>query len=396
MQIKIYALFILLLMRFLPASIAQPYSIGHTTINFQDSVRSRSVQTELYYPADLNGENVSVTQQTTEAFPVLVFGHGFVMSWDAYQNLWEALVPQGYVMAFPVTETGFSPSHDELGKDLAFLANRIKEEGNDVLSLFYQRVDSAVCVMGHSMGGGASFLAASQSSAFTAIVNLSAAETNPSAIAAASTISLPALLFAGENDCVTPPATNQQLMYDALASTCKTLVTIHGGSHCQMAESNVFCNLGESSCSPAPAISRAEQHDIINRFILPWLDFYLKGNCQSGSAFDSLVNADTAVTVQSNCQLCISAATMEISRTQKLSFFPNPVSENLLIDWRNESSDAYVQVEVFDVYGRMILDQKVPSGPILQVSFRGLTAGIYQVRAKDEHSSYSGTVLHFN
>lgn len=389
-------MFIFVLIRCITPVPAQAFSIGHTTINFSDTVRSRSIQTELYYPSDADGENVSFTQQTTDAFPVLVFGHGFLMSWDAYRNLWEALVSQGYIMAFPVTETGFTPSHDELGKDLAFLANRIREECNDVLSLFYQRVDSAVCVMGHSMGGGASFLAASQSSAFTAIANLSAAETNPSAIAAASTISLPALLFAGENDCVTPPATNQQLMYDALASTCKTLVTIHGGSHCQMAESNVFCNLGESSCSPAPAISRAEQHDIINRFILPWLDFYLKGNCQSGSAFDSLVNADTAVTVQGNCQLCISTTSTEISPMQKLTFFPNPVSQDLLIHWRNESLDAYVQVEVFDVYGRMILDQKVPSGPILQVSFRGMAEGIYHVQAKDERGRYSGTVFHFN
>ena len=66
---------------------------------------------------------------------------------------------------------------------------------------------------------------------------------------------------------------------------------------------------------------------------------------------------------------------------QKLTFFPNPVSENLLIDWRNESSDAYVQVEVL-MYGRMILDQKCTFGPILQVSFRGLAEGIYHVQSE--------------
>ena len=84
---------------------AQPYQIGHTTLTFVDASRSnRSIATEIYYPADVAGDNVAVTSQNATQFPSLVFGHGFVMTWDAYQNFWNALVPNGYIIAFPKTE----------------------------------------------------------------------------------------------------------------------------------------------------------------------------------------------------------------------------------------------------------------------------------------------------
>ncbi|MBK6840567.1 MAG: hypothetical protein IPG90_21535 [Bacteroidetes bacterium] len=110
---------------------AQQYGIGHQTISLMDTSRNRTIQTELYYPADSSGENVPFATSTTEKFPVLVFGHGFVMTWDAYRNIWEAAVPHGYILAFPLTETGISPQHLELGKDLAFLVDAIKMEGSN-------------------------------------------------------------------------------------------------------------------------------------------------------------------------------------------------------------------------------------------------------------------------
>ena len=34
------------------------------------------------------------------------------MEWSAYQNLWEEIVPKGYIMVFPKTEMGlFSTDH---------------------------------------------------------------------------------------------------------------------------------------------------------------------------------------------------------------------------------------------------------------------------------------------
>ena len=94
---------------------AQNYQIGHTTITFNDPNRTggfgsgsgsgRQIQTEIYYPADVAGTDVA---SSSGSFPVIVFGHGFVMSWDSYDNIWTELVPLGYIVAFPRTEGSFS------------------------------------------------------------------------------------------------------------------------------------------------------------------------------------------------------------------------------------------------------------------------------------------------
>jgi hypothetical protein len=47
---------------------------------------SRQIQSEIYYPVTTAGTDVSVAAGT---HPVVVFGHGFVMAWNAYQNVWE-------------------------------------------------------------------------------------------------------------------------------------------------------------------------------------------------------------------------------------------------------------------------------------------------------------------
>ena len=108
-------------------SVFGQFPIGSTTITFNDPARSggfgsgggagRQIQTEIYYPAIAAGTNATVA---TGVFPVITFGHGFAMSWDAYQNIWEHYVPLGYIVVFPRTEGSIfpSPSHGDFGLDL--------------------------------------------------------------------------------------------------------------------------------------------------------------------------------------------------------------------------------------------------------------------------------------
>lgn len=311
---------------------AQPYQIGHTTITMIDSSRSnRSIPTEIYYPADVAGNNVPVTTLNTSKFPLLSFGHGFVMTWDAYQNIWEAVVPEGFIIAFPKTETGISPSHSEFGKDLAFVIAQFNQFNLSSTSVFYNRIDSMNCVMGHSMGGGAAFLAADLDSSIKALATLAPAETNPSAINAASGLSLPSLILAGGNDCVTPPITNQIPMYDSLQSNCKSFVSIIGGSHCQMAENNFLCSFGEATCTPQPTLSRGDQHIVINRYLLPWLKYELKDDCLSGVLFDSLVTTDASINYQKNCVLCTATTSINELYDTNVEVYPNPFTDNIEI-----------------------------------------------------------------
>ncbi|MGW0915161.1 hypothetical protein ACWD1Z_25925 [Streptomyces sp. NPDC002784] len=72
------------------------------------------------------------------------------------------------------------------------------------------RFENAVAVRhlalsGHSMGAGAAVLAAQRNPAVSSVSLLAAAETNPSAVAAAAQLTLPPQFLAGSRDTVTPP-----------------------------------------------------------------------------------------------------------------------------------------------------------------------------------------------
>ena len=180
------------------------YQIGHTTITFNDPARTggfgsgggsgRQIQTEIYYPATTAGENTAVASGD---FPIIVFGHGFAMSWDAYTNIWEHYASKGYILAFPRTEGSLfpAPSHGDFGLDINIVETRMQAEDVLATSLFYQKINGNSALMGHSMGGGATILAASTNTSIKAIVGLAPAETNPSAIAAASNVTVPAIIF---------------------------------------------------------------------------------------------------------------------------------------------------------------------------------------------------------
>ncbi|MCU0612703.1 MAG: hypothetical protein MUE60_13065 [Candidatus Eisenbacteria bacterium] len=278
-----------------------PWEIGHRSITFVDPSRDeRAILTEIYYPADAAGNNVPVAQPEDGGFPVAVFGHGYLMSWSAYANIWQAMTPRGYVIALPRTESGLVPDHAELALDLAFLVSRLRLEAMTPASPFYGALDSSSAVMGHSMGGGAAVLAAASDASITALANLAAAETDPSAISAAAGVLVPCLVVSGSYDGVAPPGQHQIPLYQALASPCKTFVSITGGSHCQFAESNFYCELGEVG-APDPLIDRDTQHALTEAFVLPWLDFHLKGEDASWWEFEDSLATCGAITYQHDC-----------------------------------------------------------------------------------------------
>lgn len=275
-------------------NVGAQYQVGHTTITFNDPARTggfgsgggsgRQIQTEIYYPASTAGDNVAVA---SGQFPVITFGHGFAMSWDAYTNIWQHYAARGYVLAFPRTEGGLipGPSHGDFGTDLKQVSDKMLGLNANAGSIFNGKILQKAAIMGHSMGGGASFLAAANNTNIETVIGLAPAETNPSAITAASNVSVPALVFSGSADGVTPPADHHIPIYQGFTSTCKSFVSITGGAHCYYANSNFNCDFGESTSSPNISITRAEQQTAVYSVLDPWLDFKLKGVCQSYAAF---------------------------------------------------------------------------------------------------------------
>ncbi len=277
-------------------SFSQTLNIGHTTLTFNDPNRTggfgsgagpgRQIQTEIYYPAAVAGENVAVANGQ---FPIIVFGHGFAMNWDAYSNIWNQLVPLGYIMAFPRTEGGLfpAPSHGDFGQDIALVAQRMTTAAQTTGSLFEGKLTEYACAMGHSMGGGAAVLAASQNNIFDCYLGLAPAETNPSAISAAANLQVPSLILSGTNDGVTPPSQHHLPIYDAIPHECKSFSSLIGGGHCYFANTNFNCDFGESTSSTGISLTRTEQQGLMFQQITSWLAYFLDLSCSAYESFAS-------------------------------------------------------------------------------------------------------------
>jgi dienelactone hydrolase len=348
--------------------LAQPFNIGHTSVTYYDSSRSRDVQTEIYYPSDNSGENVPVA---TGNYPVIVFGHGFVMGYDSYQNFWEEIVPQGFVLCFPDTEMGLSPSHMDLGLDLKFVSEKMQLENTDSNSIFFNSIAPKTGLMGHSMGGGASFLAAENNSSIRTLINFAAAETSPSAISAALNINVPSLIFAGEDDCVTPPAQHQILMYDSLYSDCKTFISIKKGGHCYFADYNFLCSIGESSCNPTLDITREEQQLVTFDFLNLWLQYTLYDDLTSFSVFNDSLQSSTRIDYMQYC------STSEIQGSidnEGIRIFPNPMRNkfNLALSESNIGG----KLLIYNTLGQAVYQLEIHSSNP-QIDLSELVPGTY-------------------
>lgn len=354
------------------------FAVGHTTITFNDPERSggfgsgggpgRQIQTEIYYPADIAGDDVAIADGS---FPVIVFGHGFVMVWSAYANIWEYLVPEGYIMVFPRTEGGFAPSHGDFGLDLAVVAARLQELNSIPGNIFNGSVSDATCIMGHSMGGGATMIAAANYDA-QAVVGLASAETNPSAISAAGLSDSPFLIFSGGADGVTPPGEHQIPIFNSSASSCKYHITITGGGHCYFANSNTNCDFGEIFSSGGITLSRSEQQGIMNDYLLPWLNRWLKDELVAYQEFVDLAFTDPRITYS---EQCLSTSLVDVSDQHSISLFPNPASDVLYI--RNTDNISLHSAALYDAAGRIVLTQEINTTSGIDVN--SLPAGIYHV-----------------
>jgi pimeloyl-ACP methyl ester carboxylesterase len=351
------------------------FPIGTRSITFYDPDRDRNIGTVIHYPAITAGTD---TEVAAEAFPVLVFGHGFLMGVASYNNFRDHFVPRGYILVLPTTEGGF-PDHEAFGEDLAFLAEALQSAGAEESSPFFSHVEPRTAMMGHSMGGGASVLGSSNNSTIQTLVNLAAAETDPSAIDAANSVSVPSLIFAATADCVTPPAQHQVPIYDALGSACKALVNIEGGGHCYFANNDGICSLGELSCANSFTIDRAAQHDVVNDIAGLWLDAFLKDDAPAFGAFLDSVSTSSRF---SGTTTCLSTG-MITEGEHEILVHPVPADRYMII-----SSIVLAFVTVHSADGRVVERRTLTSGQFT-LDTSGYPAGTYYLVQDQEHQRFS-------
>ncbi|MEI7597138.1 MAG: proprotein convertase P-domain-containing protein [Bacteroidota bacterium] len=316
------------------------YLVGHKAITFTDASRSnRSIPCDVYYPADVAGENVVMA---AGQFPLIVFGHGFIMAdADLYTYLREAFAKQGYIFVFPTTEGGL-PNHINFGLDLKFLNVQIKSENTSSSSFFYTKVASKSMIMGHSMGGKASYIASANNSDITTLVSLSAAMGEAPLSTAvyalrdyAPQVIVPTLVVDAEFDCVVKAADGHKLIYDTLTTSCKTYVNIKGGGHCYFASSDASnCETGEGSCT-AFTITRAQQNQTVLDLVVPYANFMLKNDAAAEISYLNFLNTSTAIIKFRDCK-ANDLSIEQISAPVSICTLTN--NENVTINIKNKGS----------------------------------------------------------
>lgn len=353
-------------------------------MDFYDSNRNRNIPTKIYYPANESGEDVAIASGN---FPVLLFGHGFLMSWDAYENFWAELVPKAYIICFPTTEMSISPDHDSFGLDLKFIANEMQNLNEESSSLFFNSILPKTALMGHSMGGGASFLAAEDNSSISTLINFAAAETTPSAISATTNINTPTLIFSGDDDCVAPATEHQNPMYEGLNSDCKTLISIKNGGHCYFANDNFTCNLGESFCNPELDINREEQQNVTFNFLNLWLKYTLHENENAFVLFQDSLQTSTRINFS---QSCTSVAIQEFQNHHEIKTFPNPVVDQLNLIIPEENSKGLITI--YNIFGQRV-HQSIINKSKVQINVSKLPKGMYTIKYFKYSFQYSGKFI---
>ncbi|MFD4638267.1 alpha/beta hydrolase family protein [Lentzea sp. NPDC058436] len=257
-----------------PAALAAPpdYGLpGTYPVAYSDVTAvagGRSVPARVHYPATAAGTNQPVA---AGRFPAIAFGHGFFQATSKYTSTSNHLASWGFVVVVPTTQGGLSPNHGTFADDLNTGLTWLVAQDTTAGSRFRDHVSTAsLGVAGHSMGGGAAVLAAARNPRVTAVSTYAAAETTPSAKAAAATLAAPAQFLAGSQDTITPVADHQRPMFAAKPPS-RQLRTITGGFHCGfMDSSGLFCDNG--------SITRAAQLVAAKRVMTSWFRHYLSGD----------------------------------------------------------------------------------------------------------------------
>lgn len=230
---------------------------------------TRSMSCRVYYPAITASQNATA-DSTGAPYAMIAFGHGFLAQNTYYNSYFEHLASRGYIVIAPQF---VDTQHGQLALDLLACLQWLRGEQSAAGGFLRGIIDtSAAGVSGHSMGGGASLLAASYDSRIRIAAPITPAETSPSAVSAMPNIIGAVCLISGASDGITPPAQNQQPMYNA-ASAFKSLPLLAGANHTRFMDNPI----GDWT-DPNGSMTRPVQQLLARRYMTAAFDLFLKGD----------------------------------------------------------------------------------------------------------------------
>jgi len=336
--------------------VGQEIGFGQTNWLIIDEERdNREIPCVVWYPAVESGDEAIPSSGN---FPAFIMAHGFLMSASDYEDLALLLVNSNYIFVALDTEQGLMPDHENFGLDLSFVANQIM--GGAALGFLDESLSGRVAIGGHSMGGGASWLAAAQTSSIDAVVAMAPADTDPSAILAGENITIPVLVISGAADTVTPPETQHEPIYDsAVNSSCRAFVSIEDAGHCGFADTGTLCNLGEFGFS---GLSQEDQLELSVRCIVPWLDYFVNDFTLGLELLESEINSEELLTIDMNCTLEVKSPT-----SSSWQVYPNPVSFILTVDL-GDFIGVNTTIKLYDSSSKLVFEKQSSSTLMIDVS----------------------------
>lgn len=388
---------------------SQTFPVGHMSINFKDATRTggyaisgginltgsgRDIGTEVYYPATVAGNNQPVT---SGQFPIVVIGHGFVMDWNSYDNIYNQLASRGYIVLLPRTEGGFSPSHAEFGNDLKFLVtagqNLNSISSPTALSTFNNKVLPKSAIGGHSMGGGCSYLSAAINSSITCIFNCAPATTNPSSINSATLVTVPALIISGAEDCVADTSV-QNSHYSALASSKKFHIILKQLTHCDFGNGTNFnCTFGQNSSGCSSVVTNTLAFPRYMNYIQNFLDNQLKNDCDAGQRFMDSINIASSLRLglkKTGSIACVATSLNMQSNDSEARVYPNPSHSKIYLDSYSEN----FKLKLYDLYGKTIFSQEYYEHKnTLEINIEEFDKGIYILEIENKKERHQVKIV---
>jgi dienelactone hydrolase len=265
-----------------------PYEAGWTSATLNRE--GRTLNTIIYYPSFVEGSETQI-DTLHGPYQTIAFGHGFFMQNSYYISHFKHLASYGYVVIAPQFPDN---NHLQLAYDLIYCVNYIKTQNTNSSSRFFDLIDvTKAGLSGHSMGGGASLLAAANDSTITVAAPLAAAETNPSAINVMNQIKGVVYLISAQNDGITPPPQNQIPMYNN-ANPVKALPLIKGANHTKFMDTRIW-----DFTDPNGYLTAAQQLAITRKYLASIFNLFLKEDSSYFKyAFGDLAQSDTSIILQ--------------------------------------------------------------------------------------------------
>jgi predicted dienelactone hydrolase len=177
-----------------------------------------------------------------------------------------------------ISESALVASAYERPPDILFVTDELLTANGDSGSPFYGAIDAArIGMSGHSFGGWTTYWVTALDPRFKVALIMAGAVPD-----GASSTAVPSMHLLGQIDSVTiGGTTNVERAHGYIDSAPpKFYVEIFNAGHFAFSDN---CLPGAPECNPPATLTQAEAHEVVQRWALPFLQKYLKGDARYGA-----------------------------------------------------------------------------------------------------------------